>query len=98
LEGRENDKFGGFWKGKTVYKIKDDYEIPEDVVRSDIDHQAKVFRGNIDDIMFPESASSSKPSGAQNKQSSQKGEVGKSISKGPRLKKIQVGPLQLRGT
>ena len=55
-----------FWKGKTVYKITEDYEIPEDVVRSDIDRQAKTFRGNIDDLFHPESASSA-PSGVQKK-------------------------------
>ena len=26
-----------FWKGKTIYKIKEDYVIPDDIVRSDID-------------------------------------------------------------
>jgi hypothetical protein len=39
--------------------------------------------------MFPETSSSSKPSG---KSSSQKGEAGKPVSKGPNLKKIEVGP------
>ena len=39
--------------------------IPEDVVRSDIDRQAKLFRGNIDDLFHPESASSSKPVSVQ---------------------------------
>ena len=47
-----------FWKGKVVYKIKKDYETPEGVGRSDIDRQAKVFRGEIDDLFHPESASS----------------------------------------
>ena len=46
----EKKRFSGnmeeFWKGKTNYKIKKDYVIPEDVVRSDIDRQAKLFRGN----------------------------------------------------
>ena len=87
---RFSDKMEEFWKGKTIYKIKDDYEIPEDVVRSDID-RSKPFRGNIDDLFHPESASSYRP-GVQKKPSSQKGEAGKSISKGPRLKKIEVGP------
>ena len=45
---RFSDKMEEFWKGKTVYKIKKDYVIPEDVVRGDIDRQAKLFRGNID--------------------------------------------------
>ena len=39
---RFSDKMEEFWKGKTVYKIKKDYVIPEDVVRSDIDRQAKL--------------------------------------------------------
>ena len=80
-----------FWKGKTIYKIKEDYVIPDDIVRSDID-RAKPFRGNIDELFHPESASSV-PSGVQKKKprSSQK-EVGKPISKGPSSKKIEVGP------
>ena len=80
-----------FWKGKTIYKIKEDYVIPDDIVRSDID-RAKPYRGNIDDLFHPESASSV-PSGVQKKKpcSSQK-EVGKPISKGPSSKKIEVGP------
>ena len=49
-EKRFPDKVDEFWADKTVYKIKDDYEIPEDVVKSDIDHQASLFRGNIDGI------------------------------------------------
>ena len=81
-----------FWKGKTIYKIKEDYVIPDDIVRSDID-RAKPFRGNIDDLFHPESASSV-PSGVQKKKpcSSQK-EEGNPISKGPSSKKIEVGPL-----
>ena len=65
--------------------------IPDDIVRSDID-RAKPFRGNIDELFHPESASSV-PSGVQKKKprSSQK-EVGKPISKGPSSKKIEVGP------
>ena len=78
-----------FWKGKAIYKIKDDYVIPENVIKSDLD-RAKPFRGNIDDLHHPESASSA-PSGVQKKPSSQKREVGKPISRGPRLKKIEVG-------
>ena len=52
-----------FWKGKTIYKIKEDYVIPENVIKSDLD-RAKPFRGNIDDLFHPESASSA-PSGVQ---------------------------------
>ena len=88
---RFSDKMEEFWKGKTVYKIQDDYEIPEDAVRSDIDRQAKTFRGNIHDLFHPESASSDQP-GGQKKSSSQKREAGKQISKGPSLKKIEAGP------
>ena len=67
---RFSDKMEEFWKGKTVYKIKKDYVIPEDVVRSDVDRQAKLFRGNMDDLFHPESASSSKPVSVQKKPSS----------------------------
>ena len=79
-----------FWKGKSIYKIKEDYVIPDDVVRSDLD-RAKPFRGNIDDLFHPESASS-EPSGVQKKPRSSQKEEGKPISKGPSLKKIEVGP------
>ena len=79
-----------FWKGKTIYKIKGDYVIPDEVVRSDLD-RAKPFRGNIDDLFHPESVSSA-PSGVQKKPSSSQKEVGKPISRGPSLKKIEVGP------
>ena len=80
-----------FWKGKTIYKIKEDYVIPDDIVRSDID-RAKPFRGNIDDLFHPESASSA-PSGVQKeKPRSLQKEEGKPISKGPSSKKIEVGP------
>ena len=92
---RSSDKMDEFWKGKTIYKIKDDYEIPEDVVRSDID-RSKPSRGNVDDLFHPESASCDQP-GVQKRPSSQKGEAGKQISKGPSLKKIEV-LLQQRGT
>ena len=78
-----------FWKGKTIYKIKEDYMIPDDVIRSDIDR--KPFRGNIDDLFHPESASSA-PSGVQKKPRSSQKEVGKPISRGPCLKKIEAGP------
>jgi len=64
--------------------------IPENVIKSDLD-RAKPFKGNIDDLFHPESASSA-PSGVQKKPSSQQREAGKSISRGPSLKKIEVGP------
>ena len=88
---RFSEQIEEFWKGKTIYKIKEDYVIPHDIVRSDID-RAKPFRGNIDELFHPESASSV-PAGVQKKKpcSSQK-EVGKPISKGPSSKKIEVGP------
>ena len=79
-----------FWKGKTIYKSKDDYEIPENVVKTDLD-RAKPLRGNIDELFNPEPASSN-PAGVQSKPSSSMKEAGKPISKGPRLKKIEVGP------
>ena len=68
-EKRFPDKVAEFWTDKAAYKIKDDYEIreeSEDVVKSDIDFQASLFRGNIDGIVFPEPPTSSKPSGVQN--------------------------------
>ena len=83
---RFSDKMEEFWKGKTVYKIKKDYVIPEDVVRSDIDRQAKLFRGNIDDLFHPESASSSKPVSGQKKPGSQQREAGKKLLRGPGVK------------
>ena len=75
-----------FWKGKTIYKNKEDYVIPDDIVRSDID-RAKSFRGNIDDLFHPESASSA-PSGVQKKRpSSLKKEAGNPIFERTRLEK-----------
>ena len=47
--------------------------ISENVVRSDLD-RAKPFRGNIDDLFHPESASPA-PSGVQKKPSSSQKEV-----------------------
>ena len=41
---RFSDKMEEFWKGKTVYKIKKDHEIPEDVVRSDIGPSSQTFQ------------------------------------------------------
>ena len=87
-----SDKMEEFWKGKTVYKIKKDYVIPEDVVRSDIDRQAKLFRGNIDDLFHPESASSSKPVSVQKKPGSQQREAGKKLLRGRGLRQVEVGP------
>ena len=88
---RFSDKMEEFWKGKTVYKIKKDYVILDDVDRSDIDRQAKLFRGNIDDLVHPESASSSKPVSVQKKPRSQQRKVGKTLLRGPGLKRIEVG-------
>ena len=87
-----SDKMEEFWKGKTVYKIKKDYVCREDVVRSDIDRQAKLFRGNIDDLFHPESASSSKPVSVQNRPGSRQGEAGKKLRRGPGLRQVEVGP------
>ena len=64
--------------------------IPENVIKSDLG-RAKLFRGNIDGLLQPESASSA-PSGVQKKPSSQKREASKPILRGPSLKKIEVGP------
>ena len=82
---RFSDQSEDFWKGKTIDKIKEDYVIPDDIVRSDLD-RAKPYRGNIDDLFHPESASSA-PSGVQKKPSSSQKEVGKPISRGPSLKR-----------
>ena len=87
---RFSDKTEEFWKGKTVYKIKKDYVIPEDVVRSDIDRHAKLFRGNIEDLFHPESASSSKPVSVRKKP--RQGEAGKKLLRGPGLRQVEVGP------
>ena len=53
---REDRTLAGIWKGRTIYKIKKDYEIPEETKKTDID---KVFlrRGDIDDEMFPDVSS-----------------------------------------
>ena len=77
-----------YWKGKTIYKIKEDYMIPENVIKSDLE-RAKPFSGNIDDLFHPESAYS-EPSGVQKKAGSLQREEGKPISKGPSLKRIKV--------
>eukprot|EP00435_Cladocopium_sp_Y103_P060445 s116_g22.t1 len=79
-------------KGATVYKIKDGYEIPDDVAKTDIERNAKRLRGSIDDVFQPQQSSPSQPSGVQSKPSSSQKEVGK--SSGPRFKKveIEVGP------
>ena len=84
------DKMEELWKGKTIYNIKEDYVIPENVSKSDLD-RAQPFRGNIDDMFRPESASSA-PSVVQKKPSSLQREAGKPILRGPSLKKIEVGP------
>jgi len=76
------DKMEELWKGKTIYKIKGDYVIPENVIKSDLD-RAKQFRGNIDDMFHPESASSA-PSGVQKK-------LRKKIEVGPPAAKRHVG-------
>ena len=89
---RFSDKMEEFWKGKTIYKIKDDYEIPPGLQKSDIDRTSKISRGNIDDLFHPESASSSKPVSVQNRPGSQQGEVGKKLRRGPGLRQVEVGP------
>eukprot|EP00435_Cladocopium_sp_Y103_P054079 s30_g17.t1 len=89
---RFSDNLNGYWKGKTVYKIKDDYEIPDDVVKTDIERNAKKLRGSIDDIFQPQQSSPSQPSGVQKEPRSLEKEVRKSA--GPRFKKVEfeVGP------
>ena len=78
---RFSDKMDEFWKGKTIYKIKEDYVIPEGLQKSDIDRTNRISRGNIDDLLHPESASSSKPVSVQKKPSSQPREAGKAAEK-----------------
>eukprot|EP00435_Cladocopium_sp_Y103_P056431 s3094_g19.t1 len=89
---RFSDNLDGYWKGKTVYKIKDGYGIPDGVVKTDIERNAKRLGGSIDDVFQPQQSSPSQPSGVQKKPSSSQKEVGK--SSGPRFKKveIEVGP------
>ena len=71
----------GPWKGKTIYKIEDGYEIPKEV-STEVD-KARKFRGDIDDLFQPEPASS--------KPSSFKKEVGKKVPAGKRPAKRHVG-------
>ena len=59
-------------------------------VRSDIDRNQKLSRGDLDELFHPDSASSSKPKFVQ-KTGSPKGEVDKK-QKRPGLKKFEVGP------
>ena len=80
------------WKGKTIYKIKDDYVIPEGIQKSDIDRLTRVSRGNLDDLLHPEAASSSKPVSVQKKPSSKPREAGKKLLRGPGLKQIEACP------
>ena len=72
----------GFWKGKSVYKIKPGYKIPEQTVKTDAD---KIFgrRGDTEDVFLPEKSSSAPSSlkkevqkqSAPSDSSSRKGEV-----------------------
>ena len=80
------------WKGKTIYKIKDDYVILEGIQKSGIDRLTRVSRGNLDDLFHPEAASSYKPVSVQKKPRSQQREVGNKLLRGPGLKQIEVGP------
>ena len=71
---RFSEKMEELWKGKTIYKIKDNYVIPDDVKKSDIDRLTRVSRGNADELFHPEPASSSKPVSVQKKPGSQQRE------------------------
>ena len=64
---RFSEKMEEQWKGKTIYKIKDTYVIPDNIQKSDIDRPTRVSRGSADDLFHPESASSSKPVSVQKK-------------------------------
>eukprot|EP00435_Cladocopium_sp_Y103_P068835 s702_g32.t1 len=92
-KNRFSDNLDGHWKGKSVYKIKPNYEIPDDVVKTDIERNAKRVRGSLDEIFHPHQSSPSQSSGVQERPGSLPKEVRSSSSKGPRLKKIEVGPL-----
>ena len=59
-------------------------------MRSDIDRNQKLSRGDLDELFHPDSASSSQPKFVQ-KPGSPKGEVDKK-QKRPGLKKFEVGP------
>eukprot|EP00435_Cladocopium_sp_Y103_P025353 s87_g6.t1 len=74
-EKKFSDNLDGPWKGKTVYKIKDDDLIPDDVVKTDIERNAKRLRGSIDDVFQPEQPFPSQPSSVQRKPSSSKKEA-----------------------
>ena len=80
------------WKGKTIYKIKDAYVIPDDIQKSDIDRLTRVSRGSADDLFHPESAPSSKPVSVQKKPGSQPREAGRKLLSGPGLRQVEVGP------
>lgn len=79
-----------FWKGKIIYKIKEDYVILDDIVRSDID-RVKFFRGNIDDFFYFELVFLVLLGVQKKKLSFLKKEEGKSILNGLGSKKIEVG-------
>ena len=80
---RFSEKMEEQWKGKTIYKIKDTYVIPDNIQKSDIDRPTRVSRGSADDLFHPESASSSKPVSVQKKPGSQQREAGKKLLGGP---------------
>ena len=83
---RFSEKMEEQLKGKTIYKIKDTYVIPDDIQKSDIDRLTRVSRGSADDLFHPEAASSSKPVSVQKK-------ARLSTTRGrPGLRQVEVGP------
>ena len=59
---------------------------------------SQTFRGNIDDLIHPESAPPSKPVSVQKQPSSQQQEAGKKLLRGPGLRQIEVGPALKKDT
>ena len=70
------------WKGQTIYKIKDDYVMPEGIQKSDIDRLTRVSRGNLDDLFH---------STKRGRQELLRGPGLKQIEVGPPAAKRQVG-------
>ena len=74
----------GQWKGRSVSKINDGFETPDDAMPTHIDKILKP-RGDIDDVMFPESRSLDKEVDRKSKKPrSLEKEVGKKQSPGAR--------------
>ena len=64
---RAENRFEQPWKGKSIYKIKQDYVIPESIVQSNLDKNTK-YKGDIKDEMFRASSSKDKKSSSLSKE------------------------------